>query len=410
VNRQVTVYAPPVILTSNDTSICSGISTNLFATGGTSYSWLPSGSLTNANTATPTATPSVTTTYTVTVVNGNFASCTRVDSVTITVVPSPTAVASNDTTICVGTSANLVATGGTTYSWSPATNLSNPNIANPVANPPGTTTYVVTVSNGACSDTEPVTITVQSALANAGPDTSICLGGSAFLAATGGTSYSWTPTTGLSNPNIQNPVASPTVTTTYSCTVTNALGCTDVDIATVTIIPLPVAAFSVSPAIIFADSTYFFTDLSTGGIASWLWNFGDGNTSTAQSPSHFYTTAGTYHVCLITTSAGGCVDTLCNDVIVLPRDVEAPNVFTPNGDNTNDVLVFKNLEYYPNTMLQVYDRWGTLVYESANYLNDWNGKKNGNGADCVDGTYYYILSGTNLKDAITGFVQLIRGK
>ena len=410
VNEQVTVYAPPVILTSNDTSICSGVSTNLFATGGTSYSWLPSGSLTNANTATPTATPSVTTTYTVTVVNGNFASCTRTDSVTITVVPSPTAVASNDTTICVGTPANLQASGGATYSWSPSTNLSNPNIANPVATPPGTTTYVVTVSNGACSDTEPVVITVQSALANAGPDTSVCLGESAFLTATGGVSYAWTPTTGLNNPNIQSPVATPTVTTTYSCTVTNAIGCTDVDIATVTILPLPVAAFSVNPAVIFADSTYYFTDNSTGGVASWYWNFGDGNFSTQPSPSHFYTTAGTYHVCLVTTSTGGCADTICNDVIVLPRDVEAPNVFTPNGDATNDVLVFKNLEYYPNTMLQVYDRWGVLVYENGNYLNDWNGKKNGSGADCVDGTYYYILSGTNLKETLTGFVQLIRGK
>jgi gliding motility-associated-like protein len=330
--------------------------------------------------------------------------------IVIVVMPSPTAVASNDTTICVGGSANLTSSGGAAYSWSPATGLSNPNIQNPVATPGVTTTYVVTVSNGTCSASEPVVVTVQFALANAGPDTTICLGQSAQLTATGGVSYSWSPTTGLNNPNIQNPVATPAVTTTYTCTVTNAIGCTDVDIATVTISPLPVANFSYLPTVIFADSSYYFTDNSTGSATGWLWNFGDGNTSTLQSPAHAYPEAGTYHVCLVVTSNAGCLDTICSDVIVLARDVEAPNVFTPNGDNINDLLVFKNLEYYANTMLQVYDRWGVLVYQNGNYLNDWNGKKNNSGADCVDGTYYYILSGPNLDESVTGFVELIRGK
>jgi gliding motility-associated-like protein len=341
--------------------------------------------------------------------NGTPAGVTTIPIV-IVVLPAPTAVASNDTTICVGSPVNLVASGGAAYSWSPTSNLSNPNIANPVATPPGTTTYVVTVSNGTCTDTEPVVITVLSSLANAGPDTTICLGASAQLTASGGTTYVWTPAAGLNNPNIQNPIATPTVTTTYTCTVTNAIGCTDVDIATVTIAPSPIAVFSYMPTVIFADSSYYFTDLSTGGVANWFWDFGDGGTSTAQNPSHMYSAAGTYHVCLYTINTGGCADTLCSDVIVLPRDILAPNVFTPNGDGTNDVLIFNNLEYYPNTMIQIYDRWGILVYENGNYLNDWNGKKNGSGAECVDGTYYYILSGINLKETVTGFVQMIRGK
>ncbi len=330
--------------------------------------------------------------------------------IVVVVLPSPVITASNDTSICAGSSATLFANGATAYSWSPATGLNNPNISNPVATPAVTTTYVVTASNGTCAASEPVVVTVQFTLANAGPDTTICLGQSATLTATGGVSYSWTPTAGLNNPNIQNPIATPTVTTTYTCTVTNAIGCTDVDIATVTISPLPVALFSYLPTVIFADSSYYFTDLSTGGVSSWLWNFGDGNTSTLQNPSHSYPVGGTYRVCVITTSNAGCIDTACSDVIVLPRNVEAPNVFTPNGDATNDLLIFKNLEFYPNTALQVYDRWGALVYENGNYLNDWNGKKNGSGADCVDGTYYYILSGVNLKETATGFVQLIRGK
>jgi gliding motility-associated-like protein len=341
--------------------------------------------------------------------NGTPAGVTPIPMV-IVVLPAPNIVASNDTVICAGNPVNLFASGGITYAWSPATNLSDPNISNPVANPTTTTTYVVTATNGTCSASEPVVITVQFALANAGPDTTICVGGSANLTATGGTSYSWTPVTGLNNPNIQNPIASPTVTTTYTCTVTNAIGCSDVDIATVTVAPSPVAIFSFTPTVIFADSSYYFLDQSTGGAISWSWDFGDGNTSTAQNPSHLYTTGGTFHVCLSTTNSNGCTTTACSDVIVLPRDVVGPNVFTPNGDGINDVLVFQNLIYYPNTMIQIYDRWGALIYENGNYLNDWNGKKGGNGAECVDGTYYYVLSGINLKQTVTGFVQLLNGK
>ncbi len=340
--------------------------------------------------------------------NGTPAGVTNIP-ITIEVALPPVTTISNDTTVCNGSTVQLLATGGGTYVWSPLSSLSCDSCPNPSANPTGTTTYIVEIENG-CVVHDTVTVFVQNAIANAGPDTAICVGGSAFLTATGGVTYAWLPATGLNNPSIQNPIATPTVTTTYTCTVTSSIGCTDVDIATVTIIPLPISLFSYTPTVIFADSTYFFTDLSTGGVTNWLWNFGDATTSTQQSPSHFYPNAGTYHVCLTTTNVGGCVDSICSDVIVLPRDVEAPNVFTPNGDGTNDLLVFKNLSYYPNTMLQVYDRWGVLIYENGNYLNDWNGKKNGSGSDCADGVYYYILSGASLNETVTGFVQLIRGK
>jgi gliding motility-associated-like protein len=97
-------------------------------------------------------------------------------------------------------------------------------------------------------------------------------------------------------------------------------------------------------------------------------------------------------------------------VVVLPYDVLAPNIFTPNGDGTNDFFVIKNLEFFPNTKIQIYDRWGALIYENGNYFNEWNGNKNSTNTKCTDGTYYYILSGPYLNKSITGFVQLIRGK
>jgi gliding motility-associated-like protein len=405
----VTVYVPQPLTVSPGTTICTGGNAQLTASGGTGYSWAPSTGLSNPNISNPVATPTVTTTYTVTVSDSNFPSCVRTDFVQVNVVPMPVAVAGNDTTICSGTPANLHASGGTNYSWSPSSNLSNAFIANPVATPPNTTTYIVTVSNGVCNDADTMVVSVINIVATAGPDATICLGESAQLSATGGTSYSWSPTTGLNNPNIANPVASPTVTTTYTCTVTNAQGCTDSDVATITVAAAPISGFFYYPATAFPDSAFTFTDQSSGGVTTYLWNFGDGQTSTAQNPMHSYATSGSYAVCLLTTSANGCMDTICEDVLVIIPPVVAPNVFTPNGDGTNDLLEFRNLEYYHNAHLEIYDRWGALVYKSDNYQNDWNGKKMGTGGECIDGTYYYVLSGSTKLDPMTGFFELIRG-
>lgn len=340
--------------------------------------------------------------------NGSPAGITTIPIV-VQVLPAPVVTASNDTTICPGSSVNLSSAGATTYTWSPASGLSNTTISNPVATPASTTTYVVTGSNGACDASETVVITVQVPVANAGNDITICDGQLTQLNATGGTVYSWSPSTGLSNTNISGPIASPGTTTTYTVTTTDALGCTATDVVTVTVNPTPTAAFTFTPSSNFVDSVFTFLDGSTGA-AQWVWLFGDGDTSFTQNATNTYSVAGMYTACLVVISGNGCTDTACATVEVLPQEIEVPNVFTPNGDLTNDLLVFKNLEFFPNTALHVYDRWGALVYESANYMNDWNGKMKGTGGDCSEGTYYFVLSGPSLKAPVTGFISLLRAK
>ena len=346
-------------------------------------------------------------TVTITATDNGTPPASTVIPIVIQVNTPPVTTISNDTSVCSGP-VPLLATGGGTYLWTPNSTLSCDTCPNPSANPTVTTTYIVEIDNG-CVVHDTVTVTIQNAFATAGPDTTICFGSAAQLHATGGVTYSWSPATGLNNPNSANPLATPITTTTYTVTVTDALGCVATQTVTINVNPSPVSAFTFTPNIIFVDSTYFFTDQSTGGAISWFWYFGDGNTSTSQNPTHVYTQAGTYQVCLVTVSATTCRDSVCQDVIVEPHTIEAPNVFTPNGDNNNDVLVFKNLEYYPGSHLWIYDRWGVLVYENGNYLNDWNGKNNGTGKDCVDGVYYYILSGPKLDKSLAGFVELIRG-
>ncbi len=138
--------------------------------------------------------------------------------------------------------------GPYTYSWSPTTGLSNPNIAQPTASPTTTTTYTLTVHDSlAQSATDTATVTVASGVvADAGPDKTIASGGSTTLqgAASGGVgpyTYSWSPATGLNNANIAQPTASPTTTTTYTLTVHDSLAQSATDSATVTVASAVVA-------------------------------------------------------------------------------------------------------------------------------------------------------------------------
>ncbi|MFV5700219.1 hypothetical protein ACM55H_17820, partial [Flavobacterium sp. ZT3R17] len=171
------VLTPPTANAGSDVIInCTNPSTTLTASGGVSYSWSPATGLSATNIANPVATPTTTTTYTVTVTGAN--GCTKTDDVTVTVDKAlPSANAGSDVTInCITPSTTLGASGGVSYSWSPAAGLSATNIANPVATPTTTTTYTVTVTgaNG-CTKTDDVIVTVDKALpsANAGSDVTI---------------------------------------------------------------------------------------------------------------------------------------------------------------------------------------------------------------------------------------------
>ncbi len=228
---------PLVAITGGDITICAGISTTLTATGATDYVWSPSTGLSSTTGSSVVASPTTTTTYTVV---GSVGICSSTVTSTVTVVGAMNLIISNSVTICLGQSTSIVASGATTYSWSPAAGLSNANIANPVATPTSTTTYTVTASYGSCTGTETVTITVAPAINPlvSSIDAEICEGSSTQLNASGGTTYSWSPAAGLSNANISNPIATPTSTTTYFVTVSNG-SCTGTGSTTIIVDSLP---------------------------------------------------------------------------------------------------------------------------------------------------------------------------
>jgi gliding motility-associated-like protein len=161
---------------------------------------------------------------------------TRTDTIVVTVNTQPVADAGNTELICLGSGAQLTASGGSNYAWQPPAGLSSVNTAITFASPVVTTTYTVTVSNGNCIDTDTVTVTVLPLpTVNAGADVSVNYGMDVTLTATGSGSFLWSPATGLSCVNCASPVASPSATTQYVVTVTSADGCVASDTVLVTV-------------------------------------------------------------------------------------------------------------------------------------------------------------------------------
>ncbi|MFN4853654.1 MAG: PKD domain-containing protein [Bacteroidota bacterium] len=162
-----------------------------------------------------------------------------------------------------------------------------------------------------------------------------------------------------------------------------------------------------------------FTNLTQGNVGSCTWNFGNGTQSAECEPQAIFSDPGTYTVSLRVVSAEGCgFDSIYTNMIeaILCKDssgvVIAPNVFTPNGDGTNEFfsLVSDNLSYL---RLSIYDRWGSLVFEdeSNNPRDDnptWNALSKGSRAS--SGVYYYLYTAKDMKGKYVdgnGFFHLL---
>jgi len=347
----VTVTVAPVLTvtaTADDYNIgtCPSSDAQLTAVAGGgepgyTYLWSPAAGLSATDIPDPVAKPAVTTTYTVLVTDMN--GCTATTTVTITIAPELTATATaSDPNIgtCLTSVSNLdvTVTGGeapyVSYSWTPIAGLSDPNIENPVAKPLVTTTYTVTVtdSNG-CTATAPVTVNVLPELQVLASADDLFIGtcptsrSNLDATVTGGEpgySYSWTPVLGLNNPNVANPVAKPSVTTTYTVTVTDANGCQATDDITITVQPeLTVSAvaddYIISTCITSVSNitaTAIGGEEHAGGGYTWSWAPSAGLSAT-DIPNPVAKPASTTTYTVTVTDANGC--TAVNTVTIEVR-------------------------------------------------------------------------------------------
>jgi gliding motility-associated-like protein len=313
----VTVHSKPDVQATGGT-ICPNDSIQLKAIHALTYIWSPAGSLTKPNTATPIAHPGVKTVYTV--IGTDAFGCKDTATVTVDIVNNLTAIVSADTMICKGASAQLLASGGSKFVWTPGTGLSSTTTANPVATPTVTTTYEVTVSSGSCTGKKSVTITVKDAPVLTATGGSICPGDSIQLTVTDanaatGITYSWLPATDLSNPAIANPYAHPATTTTYTVTGNNASGCKSTATATVIITNNLIPVVSADTGICIGNSA----QLKASGGYNYAWSPATGlsNPAIANPVANPLVTT-TYQVVV---SSGSCTGTKQVTITVNPLPV-----------------------------------------------------------------------------------------
>lgn len=392
----ITVTTGPTVTITNPVSICSGASTTLIATGGGIYQWS-----TGATTASITESPTITTTYTVTVTVGQ---CVGTATTQI-VVTSLTGTVSLPVSICPGTNATLSAGGGSTFLWQPGGMTTGTVSVNPTAS----TTYTVIVSDGGCSDTLQVQVSLLAAPVVTVTDAQTCEGGSVVLVATGGDAYLWSP----GNMTGSSISVSPLTSGTYTVIATNLSGCTSTGTGSVTVYSGPVAGFTTDPSDLEpGEFTVYFQNTSTGAV-SWFWDFGDGNTSTLEHPQHTYQNPGTYIIWLIVTNANGCTDSISRTVeVTADWSLYLPNAFTPEGNGLNDVFyaVGENIAEFE---MYIFDRWGNQIFHSLSMDHGWDGKVQGGSSDKIvqEDVYVWKVRAKDVNEKehfLVGSVTVIR--
>lgn len=403
---------PTVTAVAVSGTLCSGQNTTLNAGGATTYTW--SSNAGSATSSSVSVNPATTTVYTVT---GSANGCDNSAQVTVTVNPTPTlAISAASATICAGQSTTLTGSGATNYTWMPGGSTSSSVNESPAAN----TTYTVTGETAGCTASATVEVIVNpTPVLGSNPviDSALCgmpTGAVTGINVTGGTpgyTYQWysgsSPIPGATGDSLVNVAAG-----TYSVLVTDANNCVASGGVAVFTVPgsAPVTA-AITPVISQGQAplNVSFTNGSVGATV-YSWNFGNGNSSTAQTPpTMVYNGAGTYTVTMLAAN-GGCWDTAMAIVIVdMPTTILIPNIFSPNGDGTNDEF------YVVNTGLttlscDIFNRWGQKMFTLNSPQQRWDGKAP-NGEQASEGSYFYILRALGVDGQTyerEGYITLVR--
>ena len=366
--------APTLSISSTPTVLCSGQTATLSLSGSTgTYQWNNS----SATTAVITVTlPGV---YSATITNGcgNAAAFITVNSAPITTVTiNPASVL-----LCGGQTAVLTATSNqSNFVWSTGATTNTISVMTSgvktvsVSGQCGIVTASVNVVNGSSP-----TIIISST------SNTLCPNQTATLTASGGLApYTW------SNSSITGSVVT---TTGGPVSVSSSNSCGTGTASAVIYNSSVNADVSANPMIGVKPLVVSFTNNSTGAV-SYNWTYGNGNTSVAQAGlSQTYTVGGSYNVYL-TVSDGACTDMDSLVIVVLDEapDLVVPNVFTPNGDNANDIFKINALNITEFDAV-IYDRWGLQLFSWSDITKGWDGKVAGKLA--TEGTYFYII---NAKD------------
>jgi gliding motility-associated-like protein len=305
--------------------LCQGDSIQLTASGTDTYAWSDTALVACDTCATTMLYPETSVTL---VLEGTLGTCSAQLDIPVQVLSWPEAQISADTSICLGDTISLTASGGINYTWSTGDTL--PQI---VVSPASNSIYTLIADNGVCADTTTLEVDVHPLpIAFAGEDTTIRFGTTVQLNALATGNFNWYPLDHLDCTYCLDPISSPPATIEYCLNVTNSFGCTAYDCVTIT------------------------------------------------------------------------VDTLCSDMFI-------PNVFAPDagGHESNNCFRLYGGDCINSMSLKVFTRWGELVFETGRTGDCWDGTHKGK--DLNPGVYIYYLDAeliTGEKMSKQGNVTLIR--
>lgn len=364
--------------------------------------------------------PTSTATYTVTVTD-NCLHQTVSASGTITVpvyLPISLIETPDITEICpyVTHVLEVQATGGAgnyTYVWT-ATEVAPLGTDSTQEVTPFTTTgYSVEVTDQ-CGTTEIAyiiyTVTSPPLLLTMSPTVEICPGDSVQISvvATGGHGeyhYAW-----QHNGDTTSSVwVHPKGNTVYEVSVSDSCQTFTVEGTTLVVVVAPIADFIVSSQTIFEDLPITFQNLSINGV-SYQWDFGDGQNSTLVHPNNTFDLPGTYLIQLIATDAKGCIDSITKPITIEEEYyVFIPNTFTPSDDGRVNNYFTASLIGIKAVNVEIYDRWGELVFTSKELNFRWDGTYNSK--IIQDGVFTYVvkcITDSDIDLKFVGHVSILR--
>ena len=398
---------PPVDLLS-DSTICRRDTLVLYGSGALTYQWLTTTSLIDLGDS-AIVFPSDSIVYYLSGTDTN--GCVNVDSAVINVKPLPLINLTPEVEVCLTDSVQVRAEGGGTYTWSPSNFMTDPTAANPFLRPTADTRFIVEVlgPNG-CTEWDTVDVTVHPLPSIAlTSDTTICEGTNAQLWATGGVSYSWSPSTDLNDSGIQKPVSSTRSPITYQVIVVDQFSCIDSAEVDISINVTPEALFDYSFIPGCEGFATTFTDQSQNAD-EWYWSFGDGATSTSVNPQHTFAFGRPVTTTLVVGNNNLCFDTAevflnwknLEDIV----DVWTSNAVTANNDKINDCFEYTIEGNFAGcTRIEVFNRWGLKVYDSEDTNECFRGINEYNLKPLSAGTYFYNLY---VNDYVrNGFITLV---
>lgn len=402
---QVTVTDPPFI--GNDTTVytCAGTPKNMeliYDTTGVTTHWThyPGGEAVGNPSAADTSGVYLL------AVTSNITGCTDTAIVTLVVDTVRATVTSTGNATCT-VPGQLTVTNpsgvGSIFEYSISTDPNTYQASNTFTVIPGTYMVNTRDSLGCILTSAPITVNFFDDLlpVSTHTDTTICLNQSVSLTAFSsvpGDSYAWVPTTGLSAPASVTTLASPTDTTLYTVYITYG---TCLDSAKVTInVDHNLAVDAGGPLDITAGQSGQANAIVTGSntnLTSILWSPGAGLSSTSiLTPTITPVNpdgSTTYQVTVTNTNGCTATDNLIVNVVPNIGCENLRNAFTPNGDGINDYwLVYDSYSCLNNVTVSVFNRYGSKVFESTDYRNNWDGKYKGK--ELPDGTYYGIVEYT----------------